>query len=403
MVAVAVVIDSRNVFHQSGDALGRRALPTVDGVRHALARYGLQAAAVHVGLALPRPSDRDALARQHARNEAYRQAVLAAGGDVLLGELHRKKSGAVEEKMVDGACNVRIARYVEEYASKRTNVQGVVVLSRDIDLLPAISHAVDSDVPIVVAALDVVQHRPHPWLLLGPHSFAEAVQADEASETSRSGHELRELLTCALVLGDELNWSVTKTERGVFLQHNSGLRGVLAPGVALPQPGQHVALRAVDVTWDDTVMGRFPLLVCDTALPATPTWEITTVLRRTAPMQLELRQHDGTVCRVPFPQGGVTPQETMLVHRDSGRALGRVVSSASRPFDPDIPRVVRVVSALPKGGYLAHDARRVAGLLVTRQPLAVGRRVPVVQVDAKSRGPAWMATGTPLPETSHSC
>ena len=78
-VCAAAIVDSRNIFHQAGDATGERRRPTVAGVQTALARYGFDVSAVHVGLALARPSDQPSLARQHADNEAYRQQIVAAG------------------------------------------------------------------------------------------------------------------------------------------------------------------------------------------------------------------------------------------------------------------------------------------------------------------------------------
>lgn len=87
MVRAAAIVDSRNIFHQAGDATGIRARPTVAGVRAALARYGFDVAAVHVGLALARPGDQRDLAQQHADNETYRQQIETAGGAVLLEHL----------------------------------------------------------------------------------------------------------------------------------------------------------------------------------------------------------------------------------------------------------------------------------------------------------------------------
>jgi predicted trehalose synthase len=72
----AAIVDSRNVFHQAGDAIGVRARPTVPGVRAALGRLGFPVDAVHVGLALARQRDQVDLAAPHAANLAYQQRVL---------------------------------------------------------------------------------------------------------------------------------------------------------------------------------------------------------------------------------------------------------------------------------------------------------------------------------------
>jgi hypothetical protein len=391
-VVAAAIVDSRNIFHQAGDATGLRARPTVQGVRMALARYGFDVAAVHVGLALARPSDQQDLARHHAANDSYRRQIEAAGGDVLLGELHRKPSGVVEEKMVDCSCCVRITRYVDEIAHNQTNIETILVLSKDIDLRPAVDYALEQKVPIIVAAYDVVQHRGQPFALLGPQAYAQITEVP----VSANGHEIRELLACALYDGTPVPWTVGGTRSGPTLVHRSGLMAVPVAGVALPPLGQTVSLYPVDVTWDERILGSFPLLVCAGSPERFRSWSAAKVLRRTAPMTLEVEHSDGRLQRVQFPLGGVTPNETVLVHNVTGRILGRLVSGQPRTFNPDEPQVLRVVSPLPKGGAIATDSHGVRGLLTTVQPLIAGQRVPGVQIDLKPRGPVWAAIGTPL-------
>jgi hypothetical protein len=388
----AAIVDSRNIFHQAGDATGIRARPTVVGVRRALAPYGFDVTAVHVGLALARASDQQVLAQYHADNEAYRVQVEATGGDVLLGELHRKPTGVVEEKMVDCACCVRITRYVDQIAQNRTDIEAIVVLSKDIDLRPAVDYAIEMNVPIVVAAHDVVQHRGHPFALLGPHSYAEITEVPP----SANGHEMRELLACALHDRSPVLWTVGGTRSLPILVHSSGLLALPGPGVTLPAPGDDVSLYPVDATWDDRVLGSFPLLVCSTAPTPIRCWSAATVRRRTAPMTLEIEHANGRLQRAQFPLGGVTPGETVLVHVATDRILGRLLTDHHRCFNPDEPQVLRVVSPLPKGGAIATDTAGNRGLLTTTQTLSPGQRIPGMQIDLKPRGPVWAAIGTPL-------
>lgn len=370
-----------------------RALPTVPGVRAALGRYGFDVSATHVGLALARPADQVDLARHHAANDRYRSEIIAAGGHVLLGELHRKPAGAVEEKMVDCSCCVRIARYVDEIAHKRTDVEAIVVLSKDIDLRPAVDYAIEMRVPVIVAAHDVVQHRGHPFILLGPHAYAEFASIP----TFANGHELREALASALFHGSPVTWTVAGTRSRPVLSHPSGLIAVAGSGVAVPAVGTTVALYPVDVRWDQKVLGSFPLLVCGSRPGRTRAWRTAKVRRRTAPMTLEIEYSGGQLHRAQFPLGGAVPGEEVLVHAISGRILGRLVSNHRRAFDPDEPRVLRVVSALPKGGAIVADSTGTRGLLTTDQALTAGARVPAVQIDLSVRGPVWAAIGTKLP------
>jgi hypothetical protein len=390
---VAAIVDSRNMFHQAGDAIGVRARPTVPGVRAALSRLGFQVDAVHVGLALARQRDQADLASPHAANLAYQQSVLADGGDVLLGELHRKPGGAVEEKMVDAACCVRITRYVDEIAYKRTNVEAIVVLSQDIDLRPAIDYAVNMSVPIFAGALDVVQHRAHPFVLMGPHAYAEMTSESGTGK----GHGLRERLVRALYDQQPMSWKVKGTPDRPLLRHSSGLVAVPARRVTLGAHGTSQLLYPVDVTWDTRILGAFPLLVCDGAPLQARCWDEAVVRRRTAPMTLEIGLADGTRRREHFPLGGVVPGDKVLLHRASGRVLGRLATQSRQRFDPDTPQVLRVATPLPKGGALVVDPAGSRGFLTTDQSLSPGQRIPAIQIDVNSRGAVWAAIGTPLP------
>lgn len=392
MAAVAaVIVDSRNIFHQAGDAIGIRARPTVPGVRAALARLGFQVGPVHVGLALARPSDQAALAGAHAANLAYRQNVLADGGDVLLGELQRRPGGAVEEKVVDCACCVRITRYVDEIAYHRSSIEAIVVLSKDLDLTPAIDYAVSMSVPVFAASQDVIQHRPHPYVLLGPHSYAEL------TGRSGSGHDLREQLVRVLYDQQPLRLTVEGSRQRPVLRHPSGLRAIAAQGVSLGPRGTIESLYPVDVTWDRQVLGSFPILVCARKPRGTACWSEAIVRRRTAPMTVELRLADGARGRQHFLLGGVVPGDRVLVHGPSGRVLGRLGGQPAPLFDPDTPQVLRIIAPLPDGGARAIDAKGIRGLLMTNQALTAGTRIAAVQIDVKPRGPVWAAISSPLP------
>lgn len=391
-VRAAVIVDSRNVFHQTGDAVGMRVLPRVPGVKAALARYGFEVEAVHVGLALARSRDQEILSRSHSDNRAYRAQIVSDGGDVLLGELHCKPSGAVEEKMVDCSCCVRITRYVDEIAHRRSSVQSIVVLSKDVDLRPAVDYAVSMSVPIVVAAHDVVQHRGHPFLLLGPCAYADLAWAQGLA----TGHERRDSPVRLLMDGESVPWTVAGTTARPKLIHAEGVVAVPADGIRLPRKGATVSLFPVDVTWQPDLLGAFPVLVCGTERRRLATWSPAKVRRRAALMTLEVKRADGSLHRAQFVQGGVVPGESVLIHGASGRVIGSLPGSADRVFDPDVPQVLRVISSLPNGGALAADSAGHRGLLVTDQKLTSGAELPGVQIDLKPKGPVWAAVGTPL-------
>lgn len=389
-VVAAAIVDSRNVFHQAAEAIGVPACPTVPGVRAAMTRFGFNVTAVHVGLALPRARDQQDLSRQHATNDAYRLQVLADGGEVLLGELHKKSGGVVEEKMVDCACCVRITRYVDEIANNRSNVQAILVLSKDIDLQPAVDYAVASGVPIYVAALDVVQRRAHPYVLLGPHAYGEITQVPGVG----GGHGHRESLATLLHAGQLQHWTVRGRGDRHRLEHASGVMGRAAAGVPLPSSGASLSLHPVDV---DFSVGSAPVLVCSTSPSPSPAWETMQVIRRTGPMQVLVKRSNGSSRRLHFHQGGVVPGDTILVHRATERCVGRLPQlSGPQLFDPNVVSVVRVTTRLPNGGALATDSAGQRGLLTTTQPLRPGQRVAAVQLDLNSKGPVWSPVSSPL-------
>src|SRR5712691_10177627 len=170
---------------------------------------------------------------------------------------------------IDAACCVRITRYVDEIVYKRTNVEAIVVLSKDIDLTPAVDYAVSMSVPIFTGAQDVVQHRPYPYLLLGPQAYAEMTSRSEVG----NGHGLREQLVRVLHDQQPLRWRVRDARSGPLLRHSSGLTAVPAHGVPVGARGTVETLYPVDVTWDERILGSFPVLVCARTQPHTKCWD----------------------------------------------------------------------------------------------------------------------------------
>lgn len=174
-VPALAIVDSRNMLHQAEEVLGYRARPTVTGVIDALSLYGFEVLDVHVGLALARLRDREALSEAHRENTAYKREVEAhPRGCVLEGELHIKDGGRAEEKMVDVACAVDITQHAVLIAQGQSPYRAIVVLSQDIDLTPAYEFALSAKgIPLYVAS-GVVDKRAYPYLLLGEGAFLRA-------------------------------------------------------------------------------------------------------------------------------------------------------------------------------------------------------------------------------------
>lgn len=239
MTPAVAIVDARNLFHQSESVLGFGVYPSVDGVIRGLELYGFDVREVHVGVALARDQDREALSYSHAINAAYVEQVEShPQGRVLRGELHLKDSGA-EEKMVDVACAVDICRSVTRIQGGGSPYQSIVVLSQDIDLKPAYEYAAELDVSVHIAACSTVQRRAEPYLLLTEVPLAlmcrESLALDSELDMSVVGHELRARLAHLLhdQSGQEHSWRSIRRERrrgGVLLQHESGVLGVAEEG-----------------------------------------------------------------------------------------------------------------------------------------------------------------------------
>ena len=387
-----VVVDSRNVAGQVAAVLGQTLRPSVQGVVDGLGALGFEVGAVEVGLALPRESDRERLTQQYSSNDRYREAVEAHDlGRALVGELHIKGDNAkpqVVEKMVDGLCIVSVTREVERIANGTSEFTSIVVLSKDIDLTPALDYAVERGVPIRVGAVDVVQRRRHPYVLLPPQVLAGLVEM-------KSGHPLerRQLAALALVEGTTMSWSVQQTANGLRLRHSCGLIGV-SHEVDARLAGSCVRLVAVGVDFSVKGLEGFPTLVLGAHRDQVPV-DVVTVQGRRGPQGIVVR---GDTRQLSLPPGGIVAGGRAVVDRMSGRAIAALPSETSG-FDPDQPMVVTVKAALPKGGYLVTDPMGTRGLMPAPRTtvLSIGDRVPALQVDAADKGPVWVMLGSPLP------
>ena len=394
MAVLAAVVDSRNLLGQIASVTGVRQHPQVEGLRSGMRSLGYDVTHVHVGLALPRPADALALLSEHRTNARYKAEVEAADdAEVLLGELHLKdgrRGRRIEEKIVDGACNVCITKYVESIKAHQADVCGVVVLSKDIDLSPAVEHGRACGVPVYVAATDVVQHRPHPYVLLPPTVLAMMAGCDPAA----SGHSLRQLAALALHDQTPMTWTVASRGGTLVFEHTAGLSGIAAGDLGQLTKGSVLQLHAVDVDFSVPGLEGFPVLVLSRR-PAAPPVDYYKVVSREGPLGVRLEPPGPT--RLPVPPGGVVPGDRVSVHRTSRRFIGQLpVAAPPRLFDPDTPRIVRVVRALAKGGFIGADSEGTRGLLVSSANFVPGARVPVLQVDVNQRGPFWVPLGSPL-------
>jgi hypothetical protein len=397
------VVDSRNVVGAATQLLGHELKPTVEGVVRALKSYGFEALEVHVGLAVPRGRDRRELAVQFVENETYRKAIEAsARGSALVGELHAKQGGKIEEKIVDVYCAVDIVKTAIEISRNESKYEAIVVLSQDIDLRPAYEFADSIGVPVYVGAQSVVQYRSEPFLMIGEHSIR--TMCDPAV---LCGHPLRSAIAHLANSGQTSTWTVLRyssRRRGMLLCNAHNVLGI-ARGSNFGGPGASVELEAVGVDFGGDDENQFPLLEC--ATPGTVrarSGRRARVLRRQNLHTLALRyEDDGSEVRGHYPSGYVARgSEVLTTTTDRGTvrvvgALGagpefpsEAISLMIRSGEPFRTLVLAVRSdtvAIGTGFGGSADAML---LHPKDRPLKVGEIYAAVVVDVNRRGPIAM-------------
>jgi hypothetical protein len=403
LIPALAVVDSRNVVGAAAQLLGHELKPTVDGVVQALKSYGFEALEVHVGLALPRGRDRRELAAQFTENDTYRQTIEASErGSALVGELHAKQGGKVEEKIVDVYCAVDIVKTAIEVARGESKYEAIVVLSQDIDLRPAYEFADSVGVPVFVGAQSVVQYRSQPYLMIGEYSIRTM-----CNPTVLCGHPLRSAIAHLANSRVTSAWTVLRyssRRRGMLLRNAHNVLGV-ARGSNFGGPGSSVELAAVGVDFGGDDENQFPLLECGT--PGTGQLRAprrARVLGRQSLHTLALRyEDDGSEVRGHYPSGYVARgSEVLTTTTDRGTvrvvgALGGAPRFASEPVSSMIKSgepfrtLVRAVrSDTVAIGTGPNDAGDAMLLHPKDRPLKVGELYSAVIVDMNRRGPIAM-------------
>jgi hypothetical protein len=152
-IPCAVVVDSRNVRGQSRKTFGHSRETEVSGIGAALYDYGLTPVEVQVGIATRTSTKSPSGRLQDAigRNVRYRDRMTKKGARVLEGHLVERK-GELEEKQVDVLCAIAVADIADRIGTHSCQAQCIVVLSEDMDLIPAYEFATARGVPVVRAA-----------------------------------------------------------------------------------------------------------------------------------------------------------------------------------------------------------------------------------------------------------
>lgn len=407
-----VIVDSRNIFHQTESATGFRMLPTVEGIIDAMGDYGFEVLEVHIGVAMPRSQDARRLSNAAEENGAYIAAIESAeAGRVLPGELHRKDRGngkfGVEEKQIDVACAVDICRHASLMAQHRSPFKAIVVLSQDTDLTPSFHYAGEVGAPLIVAAHERVERRGFPYLLLTERAFRKMARVRPLS-----GHALRLALAQAVMEPDRVEpWRLIawdpRRERQL-VERSDGLRGVLRSDHVPPtaKPGEEVPLRIIGVDFGRR-RNDFPLATCSAkGLPPGKDYrsdfQTRFVKARRGITEVVLDSAVSSKTRLDYPPGGVSSGSRILVdctdpHRPlvvgplqehPSRALMQAEPLCVYPLEPVSP--TSTIARTEGGGrvLLSHSQGAVP---------EAGRRHAAVLVESGRKSGVAKLVSSPLP------
>ncbi len=377
-----VVVDSRNVWGAATRhfGAGRAVLP--DGVRAALRSYGFEAVEVHVAIGTtttPNATVSERLRHALETNQRYAAAVNASSlGTTLHGRLVERK-GELEEKLVDVLCAMQIARSAHDIVAGRSQARAIVVLSEDMDLIPAYQFAQDLQVPVYAAACATVDTRPDAsWILLGEGSLRLLCERPLGRLVGRDlRQEMCRWLTAPTPY--RMQFRVIAWEKGknrLRLRHNSGALGIWdAPpsNTSTDREARHeLEVVGLEPCGSDRDFPHLTLRPRSTAWPI-PGLSIATVTRWKTPTRVEVRLPGGSSRALSAPIGSALPGDEVLVAEDPGRRqaswrlVGPLGTQQEVPgwSDSTVPSLARVTT----GG--TSPGARVRGMLAEGQEVTI--------------------------------
>lgn len=408
-IPAVAIVDSRNVRGQIEDLFGQGRQIDVSGVIAMLADFGFDVSDVWVGVATTGDTRRGSSRLQQglAQNQAFAERVRAdPRGHVMEGRLVERGSGSsknIEEKLVDVLCAMQIARTAHEIAEGRR--EGViVVLSEDMDLIPAYEFARELGVQVYAASNERVDTRAQHsgWLLLPEESLELAAGRLMGN---KKGTALRRSVVGLLTAGSSPEITVkvgyTNPSSGlIFARHNSGASAILSSSGPADRPGKgdKIVVRVASCHLDP---GPFPGLVVRREQPdAWPERNLHKglVLEHRTATRVSVQLPDGSTRTLDVPAGTLLPGMTVLVHistLDGQMAYRYVGPCESRPqtpgwASPGRPLRVRVTSSASSAGARVRAVIPSTGQTLTLQPPAtdcaragqVYAAVPAAHVDA---------------------
>lgn len=380
-IDAAVVVDSRNLRGQYADVFGQPRRSSVAGIKMMLAAYGFNVTDVWVGVATDGKSNGSPyLTKSLKENRDYAADVVSdPDGHVLEGRLKEQttRNGKVlEEKLVDVLCAIQVARLAHEIKDK-TRSGVIVVLSEDMDLIPAYAFAQDLGVTVFAASNDIVDARSQhsKWLLLTQAGLGDAAGRAFGRD---QGRELRRTMAKLLIAPAPVEISAKvgpPCRDGVLVNHNSGARGFWKAS-SRPSYGTAIKLFVTGVDWEDV---DFPRLLVDTKAPAGALQglQVGTVKAIPTPTRVSVSLPGGMLKKLDGGSpGSLLPGMSVLVHevviqgQKAWRLVGALDARPASPgwSDPTRPLVVRAVSTSTTAGARVRAKILTTGQEVTLQP-----------------------------------
>lgn len=363
----AVIVDTQNVRGQCRKVFGHGRQPTGAGIRAGLALYGFDAVEIYAGVATGTTSATPSRRVQDALdvNLKYKDHLEAAGVTVLEGNLAERK-GALEEKQVDVLCALTVADIVERIKQGTSEARCIVMLSEDMDLMPAYEFAARRGITTYAAAHDTIHERPEQieWMLLTQDALAKICEPLGRRPGSRLRSDLAEIATSPIppIL---TNWKVVAPKMGdgrALMANNNGAYGLLTPSRPLKR-GERVQLYAIGVEMEPLSM-RFPYLQLSEQV-AEVTFadiEIAEVLRWTAPTMVRVAiQNSTAMASLTASPGTLMPgqQVAVLTSKSAGQQGRHLIGATSAWIPPagwSVPcsTAIAVVNAVatPSSGWM---------------------------------------------------
>lgn len=375
----AVVVDTRNVKGWLVDMFGSTsAKATARGIRRVVEMYGFDAVEVSAGVATSTPGTKPPSAKvadMLARNGKYRDELASGGVKVLEGYLV-ERGDRVDEKKVDVLLALQVADVVDRIRQGKTSAKCVVVLSEDMDLMPAYEYAAARGVQVYALADDTVYHREDQkkWLLLH-----EAAARGLGSEEDTQGTPVRSYLARQALgisrMGLPTRWKSLWDQRpgDVQLVNNKGVRGTYYSSGALMR-GAALDLHPYAIQFPEKGP-HFPQVVLSESPPAPGAMDGVHEARVAAwsePTRVRAVFDDGAQCGIRVPPGSVLPGDRIAIwttQRATGRAHYYIGPLSSLTFPAGWPHdsAIAVATIVSANGSTYWPARLDDGFLVQIQ------------------------------------